>query len=154
MKFVLALLIALPVNAEPLGTHPTLMAMAAKSNAVRDKNGIDGHGANERLNKAAQDQAWYMARMHDRGDEDFNHRGGNGTPGQRAARHGYCGTVMENIARGYPSVDKAFAAWQASDHHLGAILSETTEAGFGYAVARDGTTYWVAVYGRSQCSPK
>lgn len=106
------------------------------------------HRVSEELTKAAQDHAWYMARAHDRGTEDFNHRGGNGTPGQRASKFDYNGTVTENIARGYDSVDQTFAAWLKSPTHKDAIYGDSDDAGFGYAQAKDGTTYWVGLYGK------
>lgn len=137
---------------EPLTAHPTIKHMFAKSNELRKGKKLSEHTISEALTQAAQDQAWYMARRHDKGQEDFNHRGGNGTPGQRAARFAYEGSIKENIARGYKSVDKAFSAWEESEDHRDAIYSDTTEVGFGYAVAKDGTTYWVAVYGKPRCS--
>ncbi len=100
------------------------------------------------LTKAAQDHASYMAKMHDLGEEDFNHRGGNGTPGKRAAYYQYEGTVKENIARGYQTVGGVFEAWLSSSSHREAITSDTTDVGFGIAAAKDGTIYWVAVYGK------
>jgi uncharacterized protein YkwD len=126
--------------------------MLAKNNELRKEHKMLEHTKSEALTKAAQDHAWYMARRHDKDDEDFNHRGGNGAPGERAARYGYEGSIKENIARGYRSVEKAFIAWQESEDHKDAIYSQTIEVGFGYAVAKDGTTYWVAVYGKPKCS--
>lgn len=128
--------------------HPTIKLMFSFNNDLRDHRGKSQHKISTTLTKAAQDHAWYMARMHDKDEEDFNHRGNNGTPGQRAARYNFEGSVKENIARGYKSVSKAFEAWQESATHREAIFSDTTEAGFGYAVASDGTTYWVALYGK------
>jgi uncharacterized protein YkwD len=152
MKLQLAILASLMASmlaaAEPLSSHPTLKQMHAASNNMRVTKGLAKHRLNEELTKAAQNHAWYMARMHDDNTEDFNHRGNNGTPGQRAAKTGYCGLVKENIARGYTSVDKTFLAWSKSSSHRDAIYSETVDAGFGYAMAKDGTTYWVVVYGQ------
>jgi uncharacterized protein YkwD len=133
--------------------HPTIKQMLAHNNAIRQDKGLAANTFSESLGKAAQAHAWYMARQHDRGDEDFNHRGGNGTPGQRAAKHGYNGLVKENIGRGYKSVEAVFEAWLKSTQHKDALLSEMADAGFGYAIAKDGTTYWVAIYGKSRCSP-
>ncbi len=141
------LLLALPITASAqtprLTEHPVIVDLFKSSNKIRTDNKLTAHRLSEDLTRAAQDHAWYMARMHDRGTEDFEHRGGNGTPGQRAARFGYEGTVKENIARGYDSVGQAFAAWLKSPTH-----SDTDDAGFGYAQAKDGTTYWVGVYGK------
>jgi uncharacterized protein YkwD len=133
---------------EKLSDHPTLKAMYEASNDLRKKKGLGKHGLSEELTKATQDHAWYMARRHNSGEEDFNHRGDNGTPGKRASRFHYEGTVKENIARGYMSVEDTFEAWLRSDTHRDAIYSDTDDAGFGYAIAKDGTTYWVGVYGK------
>lgn len=149
MRVCIILLLVINVAiGETTSEHPTIKQMFFKSDELRKNRKFPEHVLSEALTQAAQDQAWYMARKHDLDQEDFNHRGGNGTPGQRAARFGYTGLIKENIARGYKSVDKTFSAWEDSDNHRDAIYSDTTEAGFGYAVAKDGTTYWVAVYGR------
>ncbi|MBC7855243.1 MAG: CAP domain-containing protein [Pirellulaceae bacterium] len=55
--------------------------------------------------------------------------------------------MRENIAAGMGSVDSTFNVWQSSGGHYASIVSGTTEAGFGYAVSRNGGTYWVGVYG-------
>jgi uncharacterized protein YkwD len=141
-----------PGLADDLCEHPTIRQLYHKNNSVRKKKGLAEQKLSPELTKAAQDQAWYMARQHDKGEEDFNHRGGNGSPGQRAAKAGYCGLVKENIARGYLSVDKTFDAWLDSEEHRGAIYSSTSDVGFGYAIAKDGTTYWVGLYGEPKCS--
>ncbi len=122
--------------------------MYEANNELRKKSGLGKQGLSEELTKAAQDHAWYMARRHDLGNEDFNHRGDNGTPGKRAARFFYEGTVKENIARGYMSVEGTFEAWLKSETHKDAIYSDMIDVGFGYAIAKDGTTYWVGIYGR------
>jgi uncharacterized protein YkwD len=88
-----------------------------------------------------------MARMHNHGTEDFDHRGGNGSPGARAGLYGYDGIVRENIARSYISVEAVFDAWCDSESHYASILSDTADVGYGYAIARDGTKYWVCLYG-------
>lgn len=123
-------------------------ALLIKNNAIRTTKHLSKHVLSTELMKAAQDHAAYMAKMHDKGDEDFNHCGANGSPGQRAARYLFEGTVKENLGRGYDSADKVFTAWLNSIDHRNAVLSDTTQVGFGYAVAKDGTTYWVALYGK------
>ena len=37
--------------------------------------------------------------------------------------------------------------WQASGAHYASIVSNTTDAGFGYAVSASGTAYYVGIYG-------
>jgi uncharacterized protein YkwD len=134
--------------ADDLTEHPTIQALFQKNAALRTKTDLIPQQLSDSLVKAAQDHAWYMARMHDKGEEDFNHCGGNKTPGQRAAAYGYEGVVKENLARNYTTIDKTFAAWLDSPGHRSTIFSDTTQVGFGYAIAKDGTTYWVAVYGK------
>ncbi len=137
---------------DKLVDHPTIKAMCVANNKIRKEKTLANHTLLEELTKAAQDHAWYMARMHSNGDEDFNHRGGNGNPGIRASRYAFQGTVKENIARGYNTIDDTFKAWLTSDSHKEAICSDTEMVGFGYAIASDGTTYWVAVYGKPKIS--
>jgi hypothetical protein len=48
---------------------------------------------------------------------------------------------------GQGNVPNVFNTWQNSGGHWASIISNTTDAGFGYALGRGGTPYWVAVYG-------
>lgn len=127
---------------QPLHEHPTLRRMLIKNNAIRARLGLAPHRISPELTKAAQDHANYMASRH-----NFDHYA-NGGPNGRANRHGFQGGgVRENIARGQGDVEGAFAIWQGSGAHYASIVSHTTDAGFGLAVASNGTPYWVAVYG-------
>lgn len=137
---------------DKLSDHQTLKLMHRANTDLRKKQKVTPQKMSEELTKAAQDHAWYMARRHDLGKEDFNHRGENGTPGKRASRFHYEGMVKENIARGYNSVEDVFEAWLNSASHKDAIYSETDDVGFGYAIAKDGTTYWVGLYGKPKPS--
>jgi len=132
---------------QELHNHPTILKMLKYNNLLRKNEGLPSHKISPELTKAAQDHAWHMARQHNLRLEDFEHIGKNGSPGKRAARYNYCGIVQENLARGYDTVQKVFSEWQKSPGHWDAIKSDTQDAGFGYAIADDGTTYWVAVYG-------
>jgi len=125
----------------PLHEHPTLVQMLFRNNEMRGSRGLWGHRINPALTSAAQDHASYMART-----RDFSHYG-NGGPNGRAARYGFAGGVLENIAWGYGDVNSTFNTWRASSGHWANMTSSTTDAGFGFAVAADGTPYWVAVYG-------
>ena len=82
-----------------------------------------------------------MARTH-----DFSHYS-NGGPWARALKYGYQGSIRENIAMGQRSIDSAFTDWRNSGGHWASIISNTTDAGFGYAISADGTQFWVGVYG-------
>lgn len=125
----------------PLHEHPTLLKMLFRNNELRGTRGLWAHRINPLLTKAAQDHAVYMART-----RDFNHYSNLG-PSGRAAKYGFRGGVLENIAWGYGDVDSTFSTWQHSGGHWANMTSSTTDAGFGFALAADGTPYWVAVYG-------
>lgn len=121
--------------------------MLDHNNHLRSTEKLSHHKLSIELTRAAQDHAQYMAEQHNMQAEEFEHRGHNGSPGRRAGKYNYRGIVQENLARGYSDIDQVFAAWKVSPDHWKAITSNTLDAGFGYAVANDGTTYWVSVYG-------
>jgi uncharacterized protein YkwD len=125
----------------PLHEHPTLLGMLGRNNLIRSRMGLRPHRMNPALTRAAQDHANYMAAT-----GGFSHYT-NGGPQYRAQKYGFRGGVRENIAFNQRNVDSAFATWQGSGAHMASIVSSTTDAGFGYAVAANGATYWVAVYG-------
>jgi uncharacterized protein YkwD len=77
---------------------------------------------------------------------NFSHES-NGGPEGRATRYGFSGLSGENIAMGQPTVASAFQSWRSSSGHWANIISSASLAGFGYAIAPDGSTYWVAMYG-------
>jgi hypothetical protein len=95
---------------------------------------------NPALAAAAQDHANYMART-----GQFSHYT-NGSPQSRANKYGFGGGVLENIAMG-GGLDNAFVMWTNSGAHYASIVSNTTDAGFGYAVGPNGGTYFVGIYG-------
>jgi hypothetical protein len=76
----------------------------------------------------------------------FSHYSNYG-PFGRARRFGFGGNVRENIALGHRNVLQAFVGWRNSGGHWASIVSDAPEVGFGYAVSKGGTPYWVAVYG-------
>ena len=127
-----------------LHEHPTLLRMLTRNNALRQGRGLRAHRINPALTKAAQDHAVYMAKT-----GNFSHYS-NGGPEGRAAKWGFRGMVRENIAWGQRDVGDAFHSWQNSGGHWASIVSNTTEAGFGYAVGKDGRGYWVALYGNGE----
>ena len=129
-----------PQAAAPLHRHPTLLSMLRRNNEIRRRIGLRAHRMNPALTKAAQDHANYMART-----GDFQHYS-NGGPQGRAYRYGFRGGARENIAWNYRNVDAAFQAWVTSSGHYASLVSNTTDAGFGYAISPNGATYWVGVY--------
>lgn len=124
----------------PLHRHPTLIGMLRRNNDVRRRLGLRPHRLNPTLTKAAQDHANYMART-----AQFSHYT-NGSPQSRAGKYGFRGGVLENIAYGSRSVNSTFAMWEGSSGHYASIVSGTTDAGFGYAIAPNGQCYWVGMY--------
>ena len=124
----------------PLHRHPTMFSMLQRNNRIRGRLGLRPHRINPQLTAAAQDHANYMART-----GQFDHYA-NGGPQARANRYGFRGGVRENIAWNYGTVDQVFNGWTASSGHYASIVSQTSDAGFGYAVGRGGQTYWVGVY--------
>jgi hypothetical protein len=125
----------------PLHRHPTLFRMLQRNNQIRARAGLFGHRMNAALTAAAQDHANYMAAT-----GQFSHYT-NGGPQARAGRYGFRGGVRENIAMNGNSPDQAFVQWTGSGAHYASIVSGTTDAGFGYAVGRNGMAYFVGVYG-------
>ena len=125
----------------PLHRHPTLFRMLQRNNQIRARSGLFGHRMNPALTAAAQDHANYMANT-----GQFSHYT-NGGPQYRAARYGFRGGVRENIAMNGNSPDQAFVQWTNSGAHYASIVSGTTDAGFGYAVGRNGMAYFVGMYG-------
>jgi len=124
-----------------LHQHPTMVTMLQRSNGIRGRVGLRGHRLNPALCAAAQNHAEYMAAT-----GSFSHYT-NGGYVERARRFGFRGGVRENIGWNYATIDQAFAGWQGSGSHYAAIVSGTTDAGFGYARSASGQTYWVSVYG-------
>ncbi|QDU29707.1 Cysteine-rich secretory protein family protein [Anatilimnocola aggregata] len=124
-----------------LHQHPTMVTMLQRSNGIRGRVGLRGHRLNPALCRAAQNHAEYMAST-----GSFSHDTNGGYVG-RARRFGFRGGVRENIGWNYATIDQAFVGWQNSGGHYSAIVSGTTDAGFGYARSANGQTYWVSVYG-------
>ena len=127
-------------KARPLHRHPTLFGMLVRNNNLRRRAGLWPHRMNPALVAAAQDHANYMART-----GQFSHYT-NGGPQGRAYKYGFGGGVRENIATG-GNIDTAFSMWTASGAHYASIVSGTTDAGFGYAVGANGSSYFVGLYG-------
>ncbi len=130
-----------PTPKSALHEHPTLVRMLERNNRLRQSMGLPPHRVSPALTRAAQNHAWYMANT-----GAFSHDS-NGGPMSRAQRYGYRNLVRENIAMGQVNVEHAFSSWRSSGGHWANITSGTRDAGFGYAIGRDGSRYWVAVYG-------
>jgi uncharacterized protein YkwD len=124
-----------------LHEHPTLLDMLRRNNELRKGVGLRPQTMNAVLTRAAQNHARFMANT-----GSFSHYSNYG-PFGRARRFGFGGNVRENIALGHRNVLQAFVGWRNSGGHWASIVSDAPEVGFGYAVSKGGTPYWVAVYG-------
>ncbi|WDI41147.1 CAP domain-containing protein [Bremerella sp. P1] len=125
-----------------LHKHPTLVKMWHHSNEVRGRYQLPAQRISPELTKAAQDHAWYMART-----GQFSHSV-NGGFVSRARRHQYPGSPYgEIILYGSPSIPECFNGWLNSPGHRAILLSGAREVGYGYAIGRNGTAYWVGVFG-------
>jgi uncharacterized protein YkwD len=125
-----------------LHEHPTLVAMWQRNNQLRASAGRPPVAMSPTLTKAAQDHAWFMANS-----GQFSHEGNGGMVGRVRKYGGTHGSLSENIAWNQQSVAGVFQSWQNSPGHWSNICSNCREAGFGYAIGRNGQTYWVAVFG-------
>ncbi|UUO09099.1 CAP domain-containing protein [Blastopirellula sp. J2-11] len=125
-----------------LHNHPSLVKMWKHSNAVRGQYNLPAQRMNPELTKAAQDHAWYMAKT-----GQFSHHV-NGGFVARARRHNFQGSPSgEIILWNAKSIEATFQGWLNSPGHRAILLSGARQVGYGYAVARDGSTYWVGVFG-------
>ncbi|TWT34245.1 CAP domain-containing protein [Blastopirellula retiformator] len=130
------------VKVEFLHNHPSLVKMWNHSNQVRAQYGLPAQKMNPELTKAAQDHAWYMAKT-----GQFSHSV-NGGFVARTRRHNYAGSPSgEIILWNAKSIPSCFQGWLNSPGHRAILLSGAREVGYGYAVARNGSTYWVGVFG-------
>ena len=130
---------------QPGGVTTLKVEAAAGVNAARQAKGRTALRRDARLDKAAQDQACWMART-----GQFSHYGaGNSTPKTRARQLGYCvRLVAENLAQGQRSGPSVVAAWMASPKHRDNIMiRKTQDYGLGVSLV-GGKVTWVMVFGR------
>lgn len=116
--------------------------MLAESNRMRAKKGKAAQELDESLVNACKDHAEFMART-----GNLSHDTNGGVTG-RAKRHGfnYRG-LSENIAEGQTSVAEVFTGWWNSPGHHANMMGNYKLAGFGAAQSRNGTWFWVSMYG-------
>lgn len=112
-------------------------------NQERSANGCGALERDSRLDTAARLHAEDMA-----ANDYFSHTSQDGrTPTDRANAQGYEGGVGENIAMGYPDAESVMEGWMNSEGHRANILNCDYEV-IGIGVAdRDGTLYWVQMFG-------
>ncbi|MQM24894.1 CAP domain-containing protein [Glycomyces albidus] len=112
-------------------------------NDRRGENGCGGLERDSRLDTAARLHAEDMAV-----NDYFDHTSQDGrSPTDRANAQGYEGGVGENIAYGYPDAEAVMEGWMNSEGHRANILNCGYDViGIG-AYDRDGTIYWVQMFG-------
>lgn len=94
-----------------------------------------------RLDKIAQDQAEYMARINRLTHYGYN----NERPWDRVTREVSTTSVAENIAIGV-NEQAVFAKWLGSSGHKQNIEGDYSRIGIGRAVAYNGDVYWCVVF--------
>ena len=113
-------------------------------NAVRSANGLSGMTADSALERAAIQQASYMAKT---GRMTHTTGGGNGFAA-RVKGNEIHGAAAENIAMGRMDIDRLFAMWMASPPHRRNMLdARFNRYGLAYAEAADGSSerYWALI---------
>ncbi|RRS00297.1 CAP domain-containing protein [Glycomyces terrestris] len=112
-------------------------------NDRRAENGCGDLSRDSRLDTAARLHAEDMAV-----NDYFDHTSQDGrSPTDRANEQGYEGGVGENIAYGYPDAAAVMEGWMNSEGHRANILNcDYDVIGIG-AHDRDGTIYWVQMFG-------
>ena len=112
---------------------------------IRSEHGLPVLAADEKLEKAAAQQAGYMARA-----SEMEHRTGwRKDFATRMRNNGIEGAAAENVAHGTMDPEKLFSTWMASKGHRRNML-DPRFAHYGLASAEDGQgrKYWALVLGR------
>jgi uncharacterized protein YkwD len=135
-------------DALPASINPT--EFVQRTNEARMSNGLPPLRRNEALGRAAALHAGQMAdagvMAHELPNADLP------TISSRVHAVGYeYAWVAENIAYGYPSVERVMNVWIGSETHRDNILDpNATEIGVGVAVTRSGTPYYSNLYARAR----
>ena len=113
--------------------------------SIRTDHGLPPLASDEKLEKAAAQQAGYMARA-----SAMSHRTGwRKDFATRMKENGVEGAAAENVAHGAMSTEKLFQMWMDSQGHRRNML-DPRFAHYGLASAEDGQgrKYWALVLGR------
>lgn len=113
--------------------------------SIRTEHGLPPLAPDAKLEKAAAQQAGYMARA-----SEMSHRTGwRKDFATRMAENGIEGAAAENVAHGAMEPDKLFRMWMGSRGHRRNML-DPRFAHYGLASAEDGQgrKYWALVLGR------
>lgn len=138
-----------------ISDDPIVLGVLAATNDARaagqdcgvhgQKPPVGGVQLNSMLNAAAQAHAEDMA-----ANNFMAHEGSDGSsPGERADRAGYGGSVGENVARAYETPEGVVAGWVDSDGHCNNLMNGGfNEMGVGYAVSQTtGEQFWAQLFG-------
>ena len=113
-------------------------------NAIRSTNGLNAMTADSTLERAASQQAGYMAKT-----GSMAHTTGWGHSfAARTKDNEIHGAAAENIAMGRMDIDRLFAMWMASPPHRRNMLDARFKRyGLAYAEAADGSSerYWALI---------
>jgi uncharacterized protein YkwD len=132
----------------PLNSTTAADEIVTRTNTERRNKGLTALAKSVNLMRAAQIQADQMAST---GTLDHELPGAAyPTLSTRLAAVSYTmAAAGENIGEGYTSPADATAGWMGSSGHRANILSaKYTEMGAAVATAKNGTRYWVQVFGR------
>ncbi len=118
---------------------------AAYLTEIRTSHGLPPLAYDSRLEKAALQQAAYMARS-----GRMEHTTGWGKDfGRRMKKSGVDAPAAENIAQGRMGMEKLFSMWMDSSGHRKNMLDPRFgRFGLAYAGEANGRKYWALVVGR------
>ncbi|MBA3448448.1 MAG: CAP domain-containing protein [Pseudaminobacter sp.] len=118
---------------------------AAYLKQIRTSNGLTPLVSDPQLEKAALQQAGYMA-----GSGRMAHTTGRGKDfSTRMSGNGVAGPAAENIAHGGMGLEKLFSMWMNSQGHRRNMLDPRFHRfGLAYAGAANGRKYWALVVGK------
>lgn len=138
-----------PQSVRPLQFDPA--EGLAAINATRQKHLLQPFQHDERLQKAAQNQADYLART-----GQFGHEfGGETMFPRRISAVGFEGSAGENLGVGYGSIGEAIDGWLKSPKHREIFMrARYDRGGIAYAFNTSGrnpryTHYWVMIVGQN-----
>lgn len=129
----------------PQNVNTIAKSVVELSNKSRRQSGLPRLSPEDRLMRAAQQHACWMAE-----NTTMSHTGDRrSSPGDRARGNGYrFRFVAENVGYGQDSAQEIFTGWMGSSSHRKNILSgKATQAGVAVAIGRDGLPYWAMVVG-------
>ena len=106
-------------------------------NLEREKRGLGLLRVSSELNRASRIRAYEITRL-------FSHTRPDGSAWRTVSTAAY----GENIAMGQTTADKVMAAWMTSSGHRANILRPSYGSIGVCAVASNGVTYWVQLFGK------